>query len=634
MECSPNLSTREIVPFDNYQYVEDVANVDRFNLQIASFDESSSTANKSKTTVHSRCIVVNNIPVKYLFLKDKDELSNFFVLFGELQPIYYEKPNASSQQYPSQNVKIIVIDVALFYGTGPKDPLRGIWVEDLEGSWYQLVAPCHHEYQNIWDNISSKLFPTHYSNKGNYGKDQIWNVNKVSIYNNTTGNYADLLQLPLPPKVLKQLDGKRGDKDDMINDEMTLHGHISIVLDADSSVEVKMIIGLAEYEVCFGGSVSSPQADNDRGIWVRGCDSTIWYKIMDASVPYETHYNSIQERSFGTKQSIGSYDIRSNYYRDILRRLTYTVLLNEHGKSVPYIFHHKDNDGSSRFFLRGYAMPKEDAAEMLPICVSAFVGDYVVDLGRKNNPEPSMYLKSSHFKTWYRIDPKCWSEKCIGTNAPSIAHLNNIISSYNWPSETSELWRRIDNFALLDIKGNFGSMLSSCAPNKTSILKGQLLRKSKNAQASSLNVQLYCDQYSIDYGTHVEDENRGLWLKDENEGWYKVLSPHQQYADYAWEALVKTQKFLKIHETLVFDDSSYCHCDENTGLFKCSMTISELFLESKGSFDLGFVLENKEFICNNLEGGFDKSGSKKLFSSINKLTSKLINWYWPYIGII
>lgn len=630
MERSNTGVTMEIVPFDSYDYVEEIPDIDRFDHPISA-PQSKSTP---PSTLHQRIVTVTDTPLKcvrritnfiycdvfatatkHMFLRDSDDPSNFYILLGELIPIL----NSGCKTH---KIKIIVADITVYYGCGVNDPLRGVWVQDVEGAWYQLVAPCHAQYQKLWDNVSSKLFPRHYSKPSTFGKEYEWTIREVTVYSEHTGKIADLMNLPLPQKVLKSHEPKR-DKDNDGNKTLSLviQGFVDVVFDQRIKSTVRVVMTLSHYEVCYGGHHQVA----DRGIWVRIYESPVWYRIINASSTYEKMLTTITEKVFGNSTTPPAYDIKSNYYRDLLRRLTYTSLVDEKGKSVSYLINpeKESNKEGQAYFLRGYALPKEDAIDAGPLCVSAYVSEYVVDLGRKKNSDLCIYLKAPEISVWYRIDPKCFSEVCSASLAPSYSYLSSVVNAYNWPSESnSEVWRRIDNCALVDLKGNFASMLSSCAPNKTSILKGQLVRKSKSPQYPPLNVQLYCEQYSIDYGTHVEDESRGLWLKDENQEWYKIQSPHPSYSDYAWEALVKTQKFLKIHETLVFDDAQYCPCDDNTGLYKCSMTICELFIESKGSFDLSFVLENKEFICNNLEGGFDKAASKRLFSSINKLTSK------------
>jgi hypothetical protein len=293
-----------------------------------------------------------------------------------------------------------------------------------------------------------------------------------------------------------------------------------------------------------------------------------------------------------------------------------------------------------------------ESEEEVTIRIRVFIKEAVLDMGYHIDDGISLFCLSVN-NVYYRL---VWSKECRFSSFSSL--LNDY---YNWPSDDeSQVWRRITDYRVLDCKGNQQTFLTR---NNDFILQGNLLpspsspvsspstafspllsptklSSSSTSSSSSLStseeigklrMQIYIRGYSIDFGLSLEDENRGLWIQDNHNNWFKIIPPPAHgYETFSNNAFNLSNKFLKFHEILFYSKNpAFVRYDdsENEGLYLCDYTIQDIYKESKGSFDIDFIWQNRQFVIDNIDNVIHPQKAKAFFTSIRNLTSKCFPFF-------
>jgi hypothetical protein len=555
---------------------------------------------------------------KSLFVRDASDPSEFFLMFGDVLP---QRPTASVGPL---RMKFIVVNVIVVYGCGHKDPMYGVWVQDREKNWYQLVHECHPIYSDRWAATTHLIFPLHETTLGSFGRNHVALITNATVYNRC-GEMSSLIEIPLNAEATKFFGDSLSSSSSRIdlstptsNDRFNLHGIVSMQI-GSQKIDISIVVGISQYEMGLGGN------EAEKGLWTKLSIGNVWYKLVAPSLPYSPLFQNTIETCIGIEKKLTPYETRSNYFRDSIQSVALARLVDMNGLDANFLIEGRQQP----YLLKGYLIPP-NKSNINPIPMTCVVDEYVVDLSShkgKDKTNCRLFMSCAKASKWFQIDLEHFSHEVLANsninNIPNLNYLQDLLASFQCNDVTdNDVWRRLDNFALFDVKGQFLSPISAFDSKRQIILRGELTNSDRKI-TTKLRVQMFVHSYSIDYGETIADPHRGLWFQDSSDQrvmWYKALRPRNDYIDSAFPSMNKIDKFLKIHGLLVFKDPTLCSRNPRTLALVYTKSIIDLFHWSDGDFDLSFVFENKAFVKANLQGCFDMKGSKAFFSSIEKLS--------------
>ena len=179
-------------------------------------------------------------------------------------------------------------------------------------------------------------------------------------------------------------------------------------------------------------------------------------------------------------------------------------------------------------------------------------------------------------------------------------------SLYTWPavSEDQDEYSHITDYTIFDERNEFVELLACGADElpsgggrKNYRAVGTLVppqgstKNRKRTQFSVLN-------YALDFG---DDENRGFWLSDKYDVWYKLEDPAEEYAPYAAKALRFSVEFFKLMDALLKPHKNgLSHCFQQGQKYSCSKSLEYVHMASGQSFDIGVLTEDSTLLYRRL----------------------------------
>lgn len=117
-------------------------------------------------------------------------------------------------------------------------------------------------------------------------------------------------------------------------------------------------------------------------------------------------------------------------------------------------------------------------------------------------------------------------------------------------------------------------------------------KKEKKTQFSVLN-------YAIDFGY---DNDRGFWLCDKYDVWYKLEDPNELYKPYAAGALRFASEFIKLMDALLKPDRhGITHSVQIGERYSCNKSLEYMYQISDHAFDIDVLAEYDPLLCKRLE---------------------------------
>jgi hypothetical protein len=199
------------------------------------------------------------------------------------------------------------------------------------------------------------------------------------------------------------------------------------------------------------------------------------------------------------------------------------------------------------------------------------------------------------------------------------------VSGYNWASEDDQIWRHVRDFRLTDKYGR-PHHLEITPLNSQFYLWGDLVPP-KHSTCPIICVKLCVTAFALDLGRDGDDPNKGVWMSDIAQDWYKLVPPAApEYRVLADDLFERADKFLALYDALVYQDpdEKISVYDDDTGQYVCHWTIRAVHRQAEPKFDLEFVGKHAEFVLTHLDTNFDLSASKELVDSIRALEGKLL----------
>lgn len=179
-------------------------------------------------------------------------------------------------------------------------------------------------------------------------------------------------------------------------------------------------------------------------------------------------------------------------------------------------------------------------------------------------------------------------------------------SLYAWPavSEDQDEYSHITNYKIFDERNELVELLD-CGADE---LPSGGVRKNYRAvgtlvppQGSTKNrkrTQFSVLNYALDFG---DDENRGFWLSDKYDVWYKLEEPAQEYASHAAKALRFSAEFFKLMDSMLKPDKNgVSHCFQQGQLYSCNKSVEYFYMASGQSFDLSVLTEDNTLLYRRL----------------------------------
>jgi hypothetical protein len=646
---------------ENYVFLEDIDDIAPYDWLInedcskndtegSEIDDISFFSNHyyRKITNFKICDVFG-IHLKSFFIDEHDP-SHYFLLLGELLP--HNNNDENNSAFSSIKVKIPITDWFFTFGLSSQDKNNkcydaiqqsiqenhlleeGYWVEDYLFTRYHLVFPCLNEYREIYDFCLKQASFAFYPVQAPFGRC----IHRLVDYSicDFEGKFLN------PVYHLSRLDY-----------DYTPICAKGRILNSTNQLYLKVFFPFLRYEISFGFPESTDfekekKEDINRGIFVHHLNGTenLWFKLEKPLKDYNDQ-KVLPDYVDPCNKMICDYMRSTKFYCAPYQKITDFQLATYDGNGIERGFPQM-NENQTGFISLSIASPNAVSSDpYLPllalsgklftkvenIYVRSFVQNYVFDSGRRDQDEVTVYMFSPSESIHYRLYPS--AESCI-------SGFNIILNDYDWPSEEGsiEIWRRIKDYSLKDSEGKFTSLLFK-TDNTIHTLTGNLLPSPEYARENLplLPIQLYSDGYSIDFGRSIDDNARGLWMREIHSVWFKIIDPPATgYEEPGAAALLNTTKFLQFHDTLRYykhndgkntssdPSEGFCYVDDE-GLFICDYSIKELYLKSNKNFDIKFVAENKEFVKSNLGVVINFSSSRKFYFSLKTLDGTIIPFF-------
>lgn len=172
-----------------------------------------------------------------------------------------------------------------------------------------------------------------------------------------------------------------------------------------------------------------------------------------------------------------------------------------------------------------------------------------------------------------------------------ISNVNDVhgIANYNWPSSDQQIWRRAENFKIVNEKNE---MMSSIYENDSNVkhsyyLEADLLPRPGVQECGRVRVRVnlpHEDNYwMIDWGIDAFDPSAGLWLIDNDDHAYYHLAgnPDPSYSDIYDKDKYITSRFLEFHRVLVhegqYDSPPLVRKCADGAYYACDLSILEVY---------------------------------------------------------
>jgi hypothetical protein len=198
-------------------------------------------------------------------------------------------------------------------------------------------------------------------------------------------------------------------------------------------------------------------------------------------------------------------------------------------------------------------------------------------------------------------------------NATKIEAVHS--AKFNWPNEDGENWRHVTNYELYDEDTlQYESLEVHKDKIKTVTLRGNLVPR-PDCLDSPILIEIPISSYSIDFGQSRADVNRGFWLLDEDDVWYKLEVPHPQYKATADPFLNLVNEYLKFYDAIVYGCGNLSgpklvkkKITKHAIKFICDKDITALYRISNEYFNLDIVKSHATFFYFNSTSAFVDCG--------------------------
>lgn len=281
------------------------------------------------------------------------------------------------------------------------------------------------------------------------------------------------------------------------------------------------------------------------------------------------------------------------------------------------------------FALRGKVELVDPAAHPhLPpqLAVQTYVQSrYAVELvgqpAQQLSPSAVFCLEDCH-GDWFRLCGSC-SAEYSADYANTLRRSAGDLAAYNWPAEEDGLvWRHLTNFRLTTLAGE-PHHLEIGSSGKQFLLWGDLVPPPRSARPP-IPVKLRAVTHSIDIGRGLHDPERGVWMEDCWEHWYRLEEPAAEYRGIAQVLQGKASSFLQFVGALLFQDRSeeISRYVAERRQYVCNWSVQAVLQVSNPKFDLYFIQENKRFVREHLGLLFDLESSCLLTYSIDTLKGR------------
>lgn len=196
-------------------------------------------------------------------------------------------------------------------------------------------------------------------------------------------------------------------------------------------------------------------------------------------------------------------------------------------------------------------------------------------------------------------------------NATKISEVHS--AKFNWPNEDGEIWRHVTNYELYDEETlKYESLEVYKDKVRRIILRGNLV-PSPDCLDSPILVEIPILCYSIDFGLSLTDVNRGFWLNDEDQVWYKLEQPHPEYKSTAGPSLNLFGEYLKFYDAIVYGcgnetGQKLAKQNRKTGKYTCEKDITAIYRISNQYFSLDTVKSHATFFYENSTSAFADCG--------------------------
>lgn len=222
---------------------------------------------------------------------------------------------------------------------------------------------------------------------------------------------------------------------------------------------------------------------------------------------------------------------------------------------------------------------------------------------------------------------ECWSNK-LHVPAKKLVELRK----YNWNQSIDdgvESWYHLKDCYVVD---DAGTMLDVVKTRKTkSFLYGELIPNpsdSKNKNLPAIYVEVIVKYYSLDFGLHAKDPNRGMWFIDDGGLFFRPDTFHPIYESFTHCTMNLCRELLNFSNVVLHSAG----CSERIAVFnersvkyECDFTIDEICQKcASDSLNLEILIDNSLFYFNVLANVMNKSCAlMKSLKMIKTLQSKV-----------
>lgn len=577
--------------FESFRYIEDVENIEDYLWR-----EEGQTVGQSFRVLNE--IIFSDVwteEMKPLYHDHNDNGPEFLLMMGTLIP--------SKSSSPSVLIKIAVPKNKwyLFVKTIAN---REIWVYDHEGVLYKTTSP-HRIYERLYEDFFNSF---------------------VSFVNNSpfvkgtkcidVTNYA-ALRKSFPVSNMNYLVSG-------LCDDCRLCGTVFITT-KDGSKPILLHVDIGEIEIQTG-NFSSPV-----DLLARSYGFKVSMRLLNPQ-PQQAREDAVCRAHLTTeklekvyieraaKQYSFLYGVSNFLLEDIVS--TNGEVLQSMAAYSPEVSYH----------ARGYLIPPPGLKGEKMRC-SIDVDDILVDITKTGKRTTSAFYVQCGKQLFRLKDSETGPQMPSPPIGISSRDVLSLLDEYNWPAEDGEVWRHINNFMVYTsppgpvtvqrVAPYFTNVFDIGSTTKTYIVKGTLLPPPMK-DLPPLSVFVHPKNYSIDFGVDVDDKNRGLWVTDKFDAWYKLATPQQAFEKIAEENFKRTKLFLEFHDALT----------QNETVMRDNIIVVDLdtLWERTGeAFDVDFVREHAEFIMTNLETlDIDFHKSKSFMASLKKPSGTCS----PFCGLI
>ena len=383
--------------------------------------------------------------------------------------------------------------------------------------------------------------------------------------------------------------------------QWTLFGKLVPRKSNTKAIEIKASI--VSYVVDFTNCQSST-----KDVWFKDIND-VWLKC-DSPVKDKDKIYTHQ-----TLQSLTAYNHtrKSSAFSPSYRALANVTVTNKVDIMTSLLM----SKSTSNYTLRGNLVPRDDFLECPRLQVKLNAVKYFVHLDRsKEISENGVFWVCDENNVWYKLISYSSEYKLIADTVIQNTFLS--LASYNFPADSpGQVWRHLGNCSIRDKFGNFQPLEQLESELVDLSVRGVLIPPDNSIQPPFI-IQVALSKYSIDYGLHHDGPNRGLWVQDMSQVWYKLEYPYDpEYSEIAKVALVKCNKFLAVYDAL--NTRGVCTFVGRSGKLQCKHTIGTVHSLASSSFDLNFVAKEKEFVLKHLFATIDFDKSAPFVKSIQNL---------------